>query len=79
MLRRLVKQHVDEVVDEAVGELDRLAAAYEDIASRLGRHELHASVKLVTGSAPGDLLGRSSKRPEQLLEGETGRKVFQLL
>ncbi|XP_056278890.1 zinc finger protein OZF-like [Pseudoliparis swirei] len=39
MLRPLVKQHVD----EAFGLLDTLTAAYEDIVSRLGEHELHTS------------------------------------
>ncbi|XP_056271005.1 glutamic acid-rich protein-like [Pseudoliparis swirei] len=43
MLRRVVAQHVDEVVDEAFGLLDTLTAAYEDIVSQLGEHELHTS------------------------------------
>jgi len=43
MLRLLVKQHVGEVVDEAFEQLDTLAAAYKDIVSRLGEHELHTS------------------------------------
>ncbi|XP_056271004.1 cilia- and flagella-associated protein 251-like [Pseudoliparis swirei] len=43
MLRRVVTQHVDEVVDEAFGLLDTLTAAYEDIVSQLGEHELHTS------------------------------------
>ncbi|XP_056280121.1 cardiomyopathy-associated protein 5-like [Pseudoliparis swirei] len=47
MLRPLVKQHVDEVVDEAFGLLDTLTAAYEDIVSRLGEHELHTSGEML--------------------------------
>ncbi|XP_056286147.1 gastrula zinc finger protein XlCGF57.1-like isoform X1 [Pseudoliparis swirei] len=43
MLRLLVKQQVDAVVEEAFVLMDTLTAAYEDTASRLGEHELHTS------------------------------------
>ncbi|XP_056286154.1 gastrula zinc finger protein XlCGF57.1-like [Pseudoliparis swirei] len=60
MLRLLVKQQVDAVVEEAFVLLDTLTAAYEDTASRLGEHELH------TSDVPPEGLDQDPEDPEPL-------------
>ncbi|XP_056286150.1 gastrula zinc finger protein XlCGF57.1-like [Pseudoliparis swirei] len=60
MLRLLVKQQVDAVVEEAFVLLDTLTAAYEDTVSRLGEHELH------TSDVPPEGLDQGPEDPEPL-------------
>ncbi|XP_056286161.1 gastrula zinc finger protein XlCGF17.1-like [Pseudoliparis swirei] len=75
MLRLLVKQQVDAVVEEAFVLLDTLTAAYEDTASRLGEHELHTSdvqqlLAIQADVPPEDQVQASGSSETEVIHGE---------